>query len=897
MASENDFTLENNSSNVTQGAAISQADFDNNTATLGLAGVIGSSTGNTIPPQNLPWQAGPKTQSGAGKPVTSVFFSSIDIDGRRWDQLFPYRLLVIDVTKGNQIVNGSDPSKLKIAVTKGTSSAIVDFTNFNNQWIFELPITPQQLNIQDVFAINTSATLRGILEEHNGVRFKMINATGTMGVWPRRTSVSNPPTTPSLVQSLFGGTIEALGTLQSQVQGVINTATTGHPANKPVTIRPDSSGVGPSQGLVTTGYYNALKLQQFLEQYAEAKKDPANTGWRLVFDIPKQNQSLIVTPNVYTWQQNANKGMEISYSMQLKAWRRVDLNETPKTVPSNVQPISPGILQRILNTITTARSAASAALNLIGAVRSDVETPLTALRQTSLLVKNLAGVVISAADLPSQVQRDYQNAISNFFTSLSINNLAPNVSSNSAVVSAIMAIQNAAALSEGLGTDAVSNGQLGNNAIQNQASNPAYNVFLQPEANYDLMDQVPVDSLNLSTVQQNQVNVITQAASQLTVNDLKQFRATIQQLALQLSNNFGSGDAYYSMVYGQPAPTVRLTPITLDDYDLLKAMYDVMQSYDILVATTQIDDDNNQSNMEYVAGLATTSGIQFNIPNSMVLAPVPFGLTIEAIAARYLGDPQRWLEIVTLNNLRDPYIDEDGFQIPLLSNANGRQIIIGNDQNLYLGQNVILQSPTQMPSPRSILGISQLSDTSFLITLDGLANLENFLLADEAYLQAYLPGTVNSQQKIFIPSDLPVPSDANILIPSVAAQDPLSGMSKVDWLLTDSGDLAVNNYGDFRYSYGITNIMQALKIKFGVVQGTWLTHSDFGLGIRPGTINSTIKIQDIYNSINQLIQKDPRFSSVSNLQISLNGPILSISVGVQISGQNGVFPITFQLVS
>ncbi len=322
-----------------------------------------------------------------------------------------------------------------------------------------------------------------------------------------------------------------------------------------------------------------------------------------------------------------------------------------------------------------------------------------------------------------------------------------------------------------------------------------------------------------------------------------------------------------------------------------------MQVYDILTATTQIDDDQKQSNMDYVAGLADTSGIDFTVPNSKILVPVPFGLTIEGIAARYLGDPQRWLEIVTLNNLRDPYIDEDGFQYSLLSNATGRQITVSSDKNLYLGQRILLQSSTQSPAARTILDIEKLSDTSFLITVDGSPNLDNFLLVDGAYLQAYLPGTVNSQQKIFMPNDQIVPNDPNIVIPANAAKDPLSGLSKVDLLLTDSGDLAVNNFGDFRYAYGITNIIQALKIKMGTIKGTVLLHPEFGFGIRPGTINADIDVQEIYNSINNMIIEDPRFQGLSGLQVSLDGPTLTISMAVTLPGQQGIFPITFQLVA
>ena len=122
--------------------------------------------------------------------------------------------------------------------------------------------------------------MRGILEENNGIKFKMISASGTMGVWPSRTSVSKPPQSPNVLQSVFGGTIAAASSLVTQATAVVNTFTTNSPNSKPITPSPlDSSFPGPT----STGYYQALALQQFLEQYAEAKKNPANAGWFLIF--------------------------------------------------------------------------------------------------------------------------------------------------------------------------------------------------------------------------------------------------------------------------------------------------------------------------------------------------------------------------------------------------------------------------------------------------------------------------------------------------------------------------------------------------------------------------------------------------------------------------------------
>lgn len=819
-----------------------------------------------------------------------VFFKPVDILPERWDGLFPYRLVVIDVTDGNKIVNGViDSVSTKIVSTKSSGSAIINFTPNGFSWIYNLPISPQQLAIQDQYAIATSATLRGIVEEHSGARFKMITASGSMGVWPYRESVTHPPSSPGILASVFGGTLSGIGNVIGQVQSAVQAATSNHPANKPTTIHPNQSQAGET----STGYYFALTLQQFLEQYAEAKKLPTSAGWRLVFDIPKQNQSFIVTPMSFVWQQNANSPLEIKYSLQLKAWRRIDLALPANPAHPDAYTVSPGVLQRILTTISQARSVLAASLDLIGAVRSDVTRPLEVLRQTSLLVKDIAGVAVTAADLPFQIQKDYSSSIKSSLANFS--DAIKTVSSDPAVRTALAAIVLSTAASEGLSLEAVRLGQLGKIATSNQSIDPSNNIFSKPEASFDLINSIPVSNMKLDSTKQRVVDDSIAAASTLTVDDLKTFRAVIQELALQLSNSFGAGATFYSQVYSRPAPRVRIQPMTLDEYEILTSLYDVMQAYDILTASTEIDDRKKQTNMDYVAGLADGASIAFGVPNSKVQVPVPFGLTMEAIAARYLKDPQRWLEIATLNNLRDPYIDENGFKYLLLSNATGRQITVGDSTNLYVGQRIVLQSSTQVPSARRILGLDRLSDTSFLLTLDGNPDLDNFILADATYLQAYLPGTVNSQQKIFIPSDIAVSQDKNIIIPSSVSSDPLAGLSKVDLLLTETGDVAVNSFGDFRFSAGMTNIIQALKIKVGTQKGTSLLYPEFGLGIKAGMMSSEADIGDIYSSIAQMISEDPRFQALESLQIELNGPTLTINMAVSLAGQKGVFPLTFQL--
>ena len=448
---------------------------------------------------------------------------------------------------------------------------------------------------------------------------------------------------------------------------------------------------------------------------------------------------------------------------------------------------------------------------------------------------------------------------------------------------------------EGLSSSAVAGGQLGSNAAASASLNPSNTIFANPLQNPMLFSQVPVNSLTLNTAQQNALQNELNRVNDFTVADLKTMRNTILTLCTQLSNSFGGGNAYYSTLFNQPAPIVRSEPMTLDEYDTLEAFYALVQAYDVLTATNQFDNDQILNSMEYVNALAATSNIEFSISNSKVQVPVPFGLTMEQIAMRYLGDPQRWLEIATLNFLQEPYLDENGFQYQLLSNADGRNIVVGSNTDLFIGQTVFLNSATQTATARTILNIVTLSQTSFLLTLDGLANLDVFTAADQAYIQAYLPGTTNSQQVIWVPSDLPATVDDQTNIPSSVANVDLVGLSKVDWLLDSYGDLAVTNTGDFRLAAGLTNLMQALTIKFGTTLGTSLLNPDFGLGVKSGSMVSDISASNIYNEINNLVIADPRFSGITGLQVALQPPSLGISLGVQLTGQNGVFPVSYNL--
>ena len=122
---------------------------------------------------NLPWSDQNK----------DAFFKRVDLNPDNATKLFPYRLLVIDIKTGKEASTKQAIDPVSFVKSRSDTGGVhFKLSRAANTWEFMLPITPQQLSITDQFAINTTATMRGIVEEHNGVKFKMITASGTTGV-------------------------------------------------------------------------------------------------------------------------------------------------------------------------------------------------------------------------------------------------------------------------------------------------------------------------------------------------------------------------------------------------------------------------------------------------------------------------------------------------------------------------------------------------------------------------------------------------------------------------------------------------------------------------------------------------------------------------------------------
>jgi hypothetical protein len=94
---------------------------------------------------------------------------------------------------------------------------------------------------------------------------------------------------------------------------------------------------------------------------------------------------------------------------------------------------------------------------------------------------------------------------------------------------------------------------------------------------------------------------------------------------------------------------------------------------------------------------------EINIQNysSGSLVRFNYGDSLEALAQRYLGDSNSWIDIAIANGLKPPYIDEIGVTVPLKTNGGGNTITLAqtdsngqdNFSTLYVNQFSYSQTP------------------------------------------------------------------------------------------------------------------------------------------------------------------------------------------------------------
>jgi hypothetical protein len=773
-----------------------------------------------------------------------------------------------------------------------------------------LPINPQSVHMDVQPATNLTVTAKGIVEESNGAPLRPIRIQGTTGMLPLtgfgRAAGANSNTSNAVADIAayaFKNTLRQVDRTISQVGKTIAAFMGSAQKMSYLNYQPDEARE------LTTGYEFFQRFMRFLDYYLAAKKQ--NRRLRLAFHLYKDQMYYDVVLGPYSF---VKQGMEYQYNLQMMAYRR---RPTPdvyrnsgvarlqQTAMSPTQVDSLNALASAINGIRQAKVALAQSFKIMAGIRADIEgTFITPVNELNMFVTNLVNLprqaveyyrVVGLAAMGQAFSDAYYNNWKNGFDlkEQDVSNAARAADvSTQGNVSDQLAAQGESDQAR-LAGDQQGSVEAGTSPISGMLSDrPADNV-LNEGAISQMLDGVNPDDLPLSDQAREAMAAEDLRLSLLTPDDFRERRDRIANFAASISEAFGGSSDTFSRVAGLPPPRDTFRELGTEEIEILDKLNDVLMSYDAAIrAMEEVVPSSANDFYSFWGEQARAINVPFQNAPSVFYAPVPHGATLEAIAMTYLGDAQRWVELAATNGLKPPYIDEEGFEVPLVGNGAGNSVLVALADNLYIGQKVQVVSDAVKASPRKIVGIQVLTETEALVALDGDPNLALYSVADDARLLAYLPGTVNSQSLIAVPSEKPVSVPGRIkTTPGVEDLNGLVKIAKVDLMLDSEGDVVVGSFGDVRLAYGLTNLVQAAVIKVKTKRMSLLQDPQFGNAVEPGTSVADLDARRYLDELNEAFRDDLRFEGLSAAQVKIDGPTMQVNVLVRIANTDVYLPV------
>ena len=728
-------------------------------------------------------------------------------------------------------------------------SAQPDGKNYLMKDSYVLPINPESLTNAMPFATTLQATVGGVVENNGGVPLRQITFSGNMGVINHRDNSADLVNFVSQIGGILGGPLTPTQTASSLLGTVLN------PNLYPAAVPGATSGI-PDK---SSGYFQWLLFQQFMESYAEVKKTQAGETIRLALFVWKEQSVWLISPEVLQLNRSKDQPVEYTYNFRCTAYSRISPQQV-STTGADGSPFSLVSVQGALSALKNVQSNISAATaiitklkNLPAAINADFEQTVGGtIRSVGLLVADAVGATKTWSMFPASIQNTAYgiiNANAPLYTNL-INSSPSRAPSSTAKITSLT-----------VDTSSIAN--------------------------------TPVNSLTaptpaLLTAMSKEVARVRA----LTTNDFLNMRTQVETFNSQLSAAVGLPDPR------NPNPPTPIRTATNDDILLITAFAQVSDAISQLVVIQQQQENQNQTSvLDYVAGLASTAGINFRTALSKFAVPFPYGGTLEGLALQYLGDATRWGEIAALNELRQPYVDEVGQNQLLLANGKGNNIVIADGSMLQINHSINISSKTQLTQNLIVLNIQELATGYWSITLSGPPTLSNFTLADQATIQYFLPGTVRSSQVVFIPSDTATtnPDFQFRYVPTLSDLEKLLQVGGIDGALTSSGDIAITADGDWPYVQGLAALIQWARVALNTPLGSWTLYPTFGLDIAVGQSIADISAQDILASIKNSFNLNSAFTGVNSALINVDGPATTITLEFGVQGVNSLLPVTFQI--
>lgn len=435
-----------------------------------------------------------------------------------------------------------------------------------------------------------------------------------------------------------------------------------------------------------SGYVLFQELRNYLRAYAEHKKNSINNEDVLIFENKKDNEALVVEPVNFRMDRMPNKGNLYFYNITLRVIGNVKFRGIKLTEIQQMIKDIDNIIANIHDGLDFARGVVAGASDLLNKLEREINnTIIDPLRKFDLLVSEIGGLGNNLSHFANNIIGRLSNT---FLGSILTGVFAPD--------------------------------------IKKQSSNP------RAKADQGSISVITMsyedkkkNKINEDNLPPNVAEEFKKEKEDIVNNTTKKFfqdlRDNLEKLRDNAADSFGLGDEEYNE-YVQRSQTFvpdETKQTTDKEYEILYGLERAIKSIDLFVAFNpdfflkDIDESFQESEALF------NNEIESPVPSSVKEVIVPPNKSIEDIAYEHLGDYSRWHEIVIMNNLIPPYIDDD-FVNDRVKNPGDKIIVpdganINETESITVSENKINKNLTQLEKN---LGIDLALSNSFDLILN-----------------------------------------------------------------------------------------------------------------------------------------------------------------------------------
>lgn len=482
------------------------------------------------------------------------------------------------------------------------SFSVVDKDNSTvNDFIeFPIPIAPSNISTKEPFPTRIRATQGGTAVYRNGLKYREIGIKGTTGIYPSRS---------------------AMGIGKDGVsRGAPNTAGT--------------EGVKKA-----SGYEAFMRFRNWFRAFhlVVDEKDTAK-DYRIIFNNYKDGEFLVVEILDFTTIVDSARPLMMDYDIKLKV-----LGSKPKQDKEALSGLDKtfsdidAAYATIIDKIDGARAVFLGSQDILRQVDSNIDAVLLEpLRKISMAVKSASNTAGALGDIGPSISKK-------FMTSSLLVSLMESFKSKE---------------DDAKVTGGGSGAKIPNNigaAVSNQGP--------------DILKTLPPTDLLGTDLGDMPDNILTahederEAARRLPRRFFEDAIAEINRIGDNAADKFGVGSTDYDELEGRTATDVADEAKTPTDreFGILAAFEEVQRAFNDLITSKEFFKDSYANKIKRMneafdgaLGLEAKEGVRDYI--------LPTNITLEEVALYELGDSVRWVEIIELNNLVDPFIVQDRSQ-------------------------------------------------------------------------------------------------------------------------------------------------------------------------------------------------------------------------------------------